>query len=40
MAREVNRAHILAALERKIPESLIMHVLGVGRSTVWRTRAA
>lgn len=40
MARELNRAHILAALDRKIPESQIMHVLGVGRTAIWRTRAA
>jgi hypothetical protein len=40
MAREVNRAHILAALDRKIPESQIRAVLGVGRTAVWRTRAA
>jgi transposase len=40
MARELNRAHILAALDRKIPESLIMQVLGVGRTAIWRTRAA
>jgi transposase len=40
MAREFNRAHILAALDRKIPESLIMQVLGVGRTTIWRTRSA
>jgi len=39
-AREVNRAHILAALDREIPESQIMGVLGVGRTLVWRTRAA
>ena len=39
-AREVNRAHILLALDRHIPESQIMSVLGVGRMTVWRTRAA
>jgi len=30
MARKFNRAHILAALDRKIPESVIMEVLGVG----------
>jgi transposase len=40
MAREVNRAHILAALDRKIPESQIREVLGVGRTAIWRTRAA
>jgi transposase len=40
MAREFNRAHILAALDRKIPERQIMDVLGVGRSAIWRTRAA
>ena len=40
MARELNRAHILAALDRKIPESQIMKVLGVGRTAIWRTRAA
>jgi len=39
-AREVNRAHILAALDREIPESQIMDVLGVGRTLIWRTRAA
>lgn len=40
MARELNRAHILAALDREIPESQIMDVLGVGRTAIWRTRAA
>src|ERR1035437_9960495 len=40
MAREFNRAHILAALDRKIPEAQIMEVLGVGRTAIWRTRAA
>jgi len=40
MAREVNRAHILAALNRNVPERQIMAVLGVGRTAVWRTRAA
>ncbi len=39
-AREVNRAHILLALDRGIPESQIMAVLGVGRMMVWRTRTA
>lgn len=40
MARELNRAHILAALDRKISESQIIEVLGVGRTAIWRTRAA
>lgn len=40
MAREFNRAHILAGLARKIPERQIMQVLGVGRTAIWRTRAA
>jgi transposase len=40
MAREFNRAHILAALDRKIPERQIIEVLGVGRTAIWRTRAA
>jgi len=35
-AREVNRAHILAALDREVPESQIMEVLGVGRTAIWR----
>jgi len=39
-SREVNRAHILSGLDRGIPESQIMDVLGVGRTAVWRTRAA
>lgn len=40
MAREFNRAHILAALDRKVAEHEIMAVLGVGRTAIWRTRAA
>jgi hypothetical protein len=39
-AREVNRAHVLSALDRGVPESQITAVLGVGRTVVWRTRAA
>ena len=39
-AREVNRAHVLSCLDRDIPEAQIMAVLGVGRTAVWRTRAA
>ena len=38
--REVNRAHVLAALDRKASEASIMQVLGVGRKMIWRTRAA
>lgn len=39
-AREVNRAHVLASLDRGVPEAQIMAVLGVGRTAVWRARAA
>ena len=39
-AREVNRAHVLSALDRGIPEAQIMAVLGIGRTAIWRTRAA
>ena len=39
-AREVNRAHVLSALDRGVPESQITAVLGVGRTVIWRTRAA
>ena len=39
-SREVNRAHALSCLDRGIPESQIMAVLGMGRTAVWRTRAA
>jgi hypothetical protein len=39
-AREVNRAHVLRALDRDIPEAQITSVLGVGRMMVWRTRTA
>jgi len=39
-ARAVNRAHILLALEQKIPAATITSVLGVTRSVVWRTRSA
>lgn len=40
MAREFNRAHILSALDQNIPDKQIMSVLGVGRTAIWRTRAA
>ena len=39
-AREVNRAHILSALDRGIPVVQIMAVLGVGRMAIWRTQTA
>jgi transposase len=39
-AREVNRAHILLALDRKIPEATVQTMLGVGRTAIWRTRSA
>jgi transposase len=39
-AREVNRAHILLALDLNIPETTIQTMLGVGRTAVWRTRSA
>ena len=39
-SRAVNRAHILLALDQKIPEATIMTVLGVGRTAIWRTRSA
>jgi hypothetical protein len=40
MAREFNRAHILAVLDRKVPEGQIMEILNLGRTAIWRTRAA
>ena len=39
-AREVNRAHVLSSLDRGISEAQIMAVLGIGRTAVWRARAA
>jgi transposase len=39
-AREVNRAHVLASLDQGISQAQIMAVLGIGRTAVWRTRAA
>ncbi len=38
--RELNRAHILAALDQQVAEAQICEVLGVGRTTICRTRAA
>jgi transposase len=39
-SREVNRAHVLACLDEGIPEAQIQAVLGIGRTALWRTRAA
>ena len=39
-SREVNRAHALSCLDRGVPESQIMAVLGIGRTALWRTRSA
>lgn len=39
-SREINRAHVLSSLDRGVPEAQIMAVLGMGRTAVWRTRAA
>lgn len=39
-SREVNRAHVLSSLDQGVPEAQIMAVLGIGRTAVWRTRAA
>jgi transposase len=39
-AREVNRAHILAALDQGIADQQIAQVLGVSRVVIWRTRSA
>ena len=39
-AREVTRAHILLALEARVPTVQIQQVLGVSRMVVWRTQSA
>jgi transposase len=39
-AREVNRAHILAASARGLSDEQIGQVLGVSRMVIWRTRSA
>jgi hypothetical protein len=39
-SREVNRAHVLSSLDKGVPEAQIMAVLGMGRTALWRTRAA
>lgn len=40
LAREVTRAHILAALDRGVSDAQICEVLGVERTAIWRTRSA
>jgi len=40
LAREINRAHILSALDQNVPEKLVMSVLGIGRTAIWRIRSA
>jgi len=40
LAREVNRAHILAALDQGVDDAQIAAVLGVSRMVIWRTRSA
>jgi transposase len=39
-AREINRAHLLIALDSGIEENAICQILGLGRTALWRTRAA
>ena len=39
-AREIKRAHILAALDDQVPDEEIEAVLGVSRKVIWRTRSA
>lgn len=39
-AREVNRAHLWMALDGGVPEAMIIQVLGLGRTALWRARAA
>ncbi|MEN9637864.1 MAG: hypothetical protein RL077_6268, partial [Verrucomicrobiota bacterium] len=40
LVREVNRAHILAALDAGLTDAQIAAVLGVSRMVIWRTRSA
>jgi hypothetical protein len=40
LAREVNRAHILAALDAGLSDAQIAAVLGVSRMVIWLTRSA
>src|ERR1035437_1924650 len=38
-AREVNRAHVLMALDGGVADATTCQVLGLGRTALWRTRA-
>ena len=40
LAREVNRAHVLAALDQGLGDEPIAAVLGLSRVAIWRTRSA
>src|SRR5260370_11855151 len=40
LAREVTRAHILSALDARVPAAQIQQVLGVSRMAIWRTQSA
>jgi transposase len=40
LAREVNRAHVLAGLDQGLGDAEIAQVLGISRVAIWRTRAA
>jgi transposase len=39
-ARELTRAHILMAMEARVPTAQIQQVLGVSRMVIWRTQSA
>lgn len=39
-AREVTRAHILSALDARVPATQIQQVVGVSRMVIWRTQSA
>ena len=39
-AREVTRAHILSALDTRVPATQIQQVVGVSRMVIWRTQSA
>jgi hypothetical protein len=39
-AREITRAHLLAALDAQVPDHQIKAVLGISAMVIWRTRSA